>query len=686
MIQRLKKNIKSIWYYFFRSNYRLVKKSLLFNADWYRDKIPGLQNSLQDPLIHYIDFGVQEGKSPSPFFKPVYYKNTYHPELSEDLFVHYLKRGIQANHRPCPWFDPEFYREQYLLPHGNRTAPLKHYLAEGLRRQLYPNSEVYGLREKPVISLIVPVYNVSALHLNNCIRSVLYQSYPHWEICLVDDCSTNKDVRRLLEKWDAVDSRIKVDFLEQNQGISGATNAAVALARGEYLGFLDNDDELAEECLFTLVQKINSDAADLYYSDEDLIGEDGRQFSVFYKPDFNAELLLSHNYVTHFVLTERKLYHDVGGLDSRLDGAQDFDLFLKLSEKAKKIVHIPDILYHWRASESSTSVNHEQKHYADEAGKKAVADALARRQISGEVLSTEWKFFYRIKKERQGDPLVSVIVLSRGVDDFKEWLSELLSRTNYLNTEFIVVVSCKEELQLLKPLSENSERTVKCLLHTNTKALATHYNQAVFESSGQYLVFLNPWIRIQADDWLEAMLEYAMAETSGIVGGRVIPCQENDLVATVPDTDRQSDLYYARFLQRCSQHMNGLQCVQNAIALSWDLAMVERNSFLELDGFTEQSLGNLFADSDLCLRMRARGYENIYTPFAFGIWRKPEETLPLPSKSVTSAEKLFFQKKWQEILRTGDPYYNCGVLAQHDIDRDSFLDWYTGRPFTKENL
>ncbi len=687
MIQRLKKNIKSIWYYFSCSNYRRVKNSRLFDADWYRDRIPGLQTNSQDPLIHYIDFGVQEGKSPSPLFDPIFYKKTYGPDPSHDPFDHYLREGIRINHSPCPWFDPEFYQQHYLLPEGNEVSPLKHYLTEGLRRKFYPNSDVYELAEKPVISIIVPVYNVSALHLNNCIRSVLYQSYPHWEICLVDDCSTNQDVRLLLEKWDTRDGRIKIDFLDKNQGISGATNAAVLLATGKYLGFLDNDDELAEECLFRLVETINSEAAEVYYSDEDLIGEDGSQFSVFNKPDFNEELLLSHNYVTHFVVTEKKLYERVGGLDNKFDGAQDFDLFLKLSEKAGKVVHIPEILYHWRASDSSTSINHDQKQYANEAGRRAVAGALARRQITADVLLTDWKFFYRIKKEHLESPQVSVIILYNGDEDFTTWLSELLSLTTYLDTEFIVVVYSGEDFNRFSMLYGKSSQNIKFLLSTDKDPVATRYNEAVRKSSGQYLVFLNPCIQLQTAGWVEAMLEYAMVKNSGVVGGRVLPYQNNDLVATIPDIREQSDLYYARFLQRCSQHMNGLQCVQNVIMLSWDLAMVKRNSFLELDGFAQESLGYLFADSDLCLRMRSHGYVNIYTPFALGQWLSPEENLPLPVKSVTSAEKISFQRQWQEILEMGDPYYNQGVLVQNGIEPDTFMKWYTGgHSLTKETL
>ncbi len=197
---------------------------------------------------------------------------------------------------------------------------------------------------------MVPVYNVDPAHLNSCIRSVLYQSYPHWELCLADDCSTDPRIRPLLAEWTATDSRIKVTSLAENSGISAATNAAASLAGGSWLAFLDNDDELSPDALQIVVERINRTPGDLYYSDEDLIGADGRRFSVFRKPGYNGELLLCHNYVTHWVVTKKILYDQIGGCDSACDGAQDLDLFLKLSEQAENIIHIPQVLYHWRAS------------------------------------------------------------------------------------------------------------------------------------------------------------------------------------------------------------------------------------------------------------------------------------------------------------------------------------------------
>jgi len=354
MKQKIKQLLRSAYYFVADKNYRRTKRSGLFDPEYYLDRVPGLQNTGKSPLIHYIDFGSTEGKSPSPFFDPVFYAKTYGISSATDSFIHYLTTGIFANHRPCEWFDPDFYRQQYLKQESATTS-LLHYQKSGQQQGLYPNADIYALAQKPLLSIIVPVYNVSSLHLNNCIRSVLYQSYPHWELCLVDDCSTDNNVRPLLEKWAAKDKRIKIDFLPKNSGISAASNKAVSLAAGDYLGFLDNDDELAVDCLYSLVQKINTETADLYYTDEDLIGEDGTQFSVFHKPDFNSQLLLSHNYITHFVLVRKSLFDTVGGFSSDKDGAQDFDLLLRLSEQARGIIHIPEVLYHWRASESHQS-------------------------------------------------------------------------------------------------------------------------------------------------------------------------------------------------------------------------------------------------------------------------------------------------------------------------------------------
>ena len=353
--------------------------SYYFDTSYYLDKTPVLYDTGLDPLGHYFAFGYRERKSPSPLFDAVFYVKAYGLATDIDPYDHFLRSLSVEERQPCSWFDPNFYRQTYLT--GKEGIPaFKHYLQSGRKDGLYPNRKCSLLADKPVISIVVPVYNVEIAHLNNCIRSVFYQSYPHWQLCLADDCSTDQRIRLVLSEWASSDTRIKVVFLAENVGIAAATNAAAQLAEGRYLAFLDNDDELAPEALQTIAQAINNTPAGLYYSDEDLIGADGRQFSIFRKPGYNRELLLCHNYVTHLVVTERLLFEKVGGCAEEFNGAQDLDLFLKLSEQAETVLHIPEVLYHWRASETSTSINHGKKQYADEAGRQSIANALAPRR------------------------------------------------------------------------------------------------------------------------------------------------------------------------------------------------------------------------------------------------------------------------------------------------------------------
>lgn len=239
----------------------------------------------------------------------------------------------------------------------------------------------------------------------------MFQSYPKWELCLVDDASTQAHVD-LLEKWKKLDKRIKVKVLQSNQGISGATNEAAKLATGEYIGFLDNDDELKPEALYHMVSRINTTGADLLYSDEELIDHNGRLVHVFRKPGFNRELLYSHNYITHFVVAHRELFFAVDGLNTAKDGAQDFDFLLKATEKAKNVDHVARSLYRWRATETSTTINHDSKSYADEAGKRALEDTLKRLKIDGNVLGADWKFYYKIIRRIQKIKLLTSYVIA----------------------------------------------------------------------------------------------------------------------------------------------------------------------------------------------------------------------------------------------------------------------------------
>lgn len=655
---------------------------LFFDISWYLDRTPVLQDVAGTILLHHDTYGVQEGKSPVPVFDPAFYTATNRDKLKtrEDPLLHYLAIGEKDGRRPCPWFDPIFYRQTYL----GEDAPssLGHYLSEGVWRGNYANRDVANLPKKPVFSIIIPVYNVKIHHLNNCLRSVLYQSYPHWQICLADDCSSLPHVRPLLEDWAAKDSRIKVTFLEKNLGIAGATNAAAALATGDFLGFLDNDDELASDCLYNIARNILETQADLLYTDEDLIGEDGRRFSCFYKPDYNPELLFCHNYVTHFVVTAKALFQETGGLDAERAGAQDYDLFIKLSEKANKIVHIPEVLYHWRASETSTSINHEQKEYADEAGRLSLVDSLARRNIESEVLPTEWKFYYRVKRELSLLPLVSLVIYWDQPDqEPSAWFSQLIATTAYKNYEIIFLHDgdCNTEpLRSYLASIDQPTRLVKVAEHLGITAL---YDLAVQYCDGDYLGFISSDVVISDALWLSALLEYCQVTDTGAVFGR-LDCIDPELVeiTPVPDVGNQSAWYYGRFLLQASILMNGLHCPQNSWSVDWQCCLINKEAFLQCGGFAVDEFPDLFAPHDLSFRLRERGWQIYYTPYCRMDWRADACRFAEKGRSDSwLKEKQAFQKKWRSFLSSGDPYFNIGILDDVSISLEEFSNWFVGQ-------
>ncbi|MBU1567578.1 MAG: glycosyltransferase [Proteobacteria bacterium] len=653
--------------------------SLYFDVLWYLDRTPVLQEMAENILMHYFLYGAAEGKSPTPVFDPAYYRATYSDVIGaeKDLLAHYLKNGERQGLRPCSWFDPDYYRQTYL---GNASSSaLGHFLSEGVYHHHFPNQAVQALPEKPIISIIVPVYNIAAHHLNNCIRSVLYQSYPLWQLCLADDCSTSPHIKPLLEKWATKDNRITVTFLETNLGISGATNHAASLATGDYLGFLDNDDELAPDCLFKIVETITTTGADLLYTDEDLIGDDGRRFSAFYKPDYNPELLLCHNYVTHFVVAAKRLFNFVGGVATDMTGAQDYDLFLKLSEQAEKIIHIPQILYHWRASETSTSINHQQKEYADAAGLLAVAAAVERRELQAKVLPTDLKFFYRTHRELYLMPLVSIVIYWDQEDEKPAaWLKNIVSLTAYTNYEILLLHDAEVTVNSLHRVMTSIKQPVKFLAVDALQGLANLYNQALQHCNGEYVAFLSSDVVITGTTWLSALLEYCQRPDTGAVWGH-LQCENSDLVdiTPLPDILSQSAWYYSRYLQQASILLNGLQCPQNTWNACWECCIIKKEALDQCGGFAAGLFPDLFAIHDLCFQFLKMGLQIYYTPHCSMEWRADARRLDQEALNASwTAEKLELQKKWQRRLQKGDPFFNTGKLQEAQITVEAFQAWF----------
>ena len=659
------------------------RPSPFFDVDWYLDRTPILRTLAVEPVAHYMEFGAVEGKSPLPLFDPQYYRehNTDVQDM-EDMFLHYLTVGLAECRRPSGWFDPGFYRSAYPDSVGTGLSPLEHYLEKGIHDKRFPDARVQDLPRQPLISIVVPVYNVEEHYLNNCIRSVLYQAYPHWELCLADDCSSHPHIRPVLEKWAKKDERIKVTFLEANNGISGATNAAASLTTGEYIAFLDNDDELTVDCLYQVAKFIGETGADLLYTDEDLIGADGRRFNVFFKPAFNPELLLCHNYVTHLVVSLKRMFDAVGGLDPKYDGAQDYDLILKLSEQARRIVHIPQVLYHWRASETSTSINHGQKVYADEAGRNVLVAAMKRRGIEADVQATDWKFYYRVQRKLRVRPFVSILVYWHADPvGAAAWLRSLVTVTAYDRFEVFFMINAIADregiyCQAVTGVSDN----IFCLHVQEGLGRAALYNLAVGQSRGEYLVFIDNVATVHSADWVETLLAQMLEKGTGAVAARVKNVQdEKEEIETLPNVTDESPLYYLHFVQQCSIHMNGLQCSQNVLAVSWELCLVAKELFVVCGGFDETNLPFLFWGLDFCLRLHELGYENVYLPYDIVERSEKEEIIAGRGENQEwNHERRVFQARWHKILGKGDPYYNLGVLDITGFSADDFLKWYAG--------
>jgi len=520
---------------------------------------------------------------------------------------------------------------------------------------------------KPKISILTPVYNTDERWLRKAIESVREQVYPNWELCVVNDGSDSVSVLAVLHEYAKLDPRIRVKHLERNEGISGASNQALEMATGEFVGLLDHDDELSADALFEIARVVNQDlSVDLVYSDEDKISPTGQRQDPFFKPDWSPDLLLSANYICHFSVFRRSLLLKVGGFHRGFEGSQDYDLILRVSEYTSRISHIPRILYHWRMTSGSTAESVQAKPYAHQAGRKALEESLKRRGIRGHVDSvTTGRYAVRYALLQAFKVSIIIPVKNRG-DLLKRCLVSIEQTPNTVDYEILIIDNQSDDPATLDYL-RSLDGKYRVLRYSHPFNYSRINNFAAKQAKGQYLLFLNNDVEVLSPEWLTAMLEHAQRPEVGVVGGKLLYPDgriqhagvtiglggvAGHLFAGIPDEVSRTYSY--------GMLLANLQ--RNCGAVTGACMMMQKRLFHEIGGF-EEALVVAFGDVDICLRVRKRGYLVVYTPRT--LLTHLESASRGPGHPMS--DEIYMRTVWRKEIEEGDPYYNINLaLDRHD--------------------
>ena len=521
------------------------------------------------------------------------------------------------------------------------------------------------LEYQPLISILIPVYNIGREYLKDCLDSILNQKYENFEVCLADDCSTLKETKDTLKEYQEKDKRIKVVYRTENGHISRTTNSALEIAKGEFIGLMDDDDILTEDCLYEMVKALNENKdLDFIYSDEDKIDMEGYRCEPHFKSDFAPDSILGGNYICHFEIIRTSLMKKIKGFRPEYVGAQDFDLFLRIIDETTpdKIHHIPKILYHWRKVPGSTADTIENKEYAIEAGRKAVEDAMKRRGLDAEVIvpieSTHYIVEYKLKKE----PKVSIIIPTKDLKNMLErCLISIYEETDYSNYE-VIVVDNNSELEETKELLKEYEKkkNFKVLKYEKEFNFSAINNFAVENASGEYIVLLNNDTEIISRNWLKSMVGYAMQKHIGAVGVKLLypndTIQHGGIILGIDGVARHAFLNY----EADTYGFYGRMVVPyNYSAVTAACLMVKKEKFLEVGGL-EEELKVAYNDLDFNLKLRQKGYYNVFLPqvelYHYESKSRGLDTTTEKYKQYQK-EKDYILKKWKNELEN-DPFYN----------------------------
>jgi len=583
-------------------------------------------------------------------------KNTYH----------FVKKYI-----PISWKEFLKRRLAFIIPRWRNYSALDNYSKWKKRTRLSSQNiqekveQIKNFKYRPKISFIMPVYNTEKEWLNLAIKAVRNQIYDNWELCIVNDGSTERYIKPLLDSWSNCDTRIKVYHSAINNKIAKSSNQAISMSTGVFIFILDHDDEIEKSTLFEIIKLLNKNPnADLIYFDEDKPLEDKKDKVVdfFFKPDWSPDLLRSNMYIPHCVL-RKKIVDNIGGFREKFPIiAHDYDLVIRFSEKvpSQNIFHIPKVLYHWRDHPKSISNSSKIVSKTNEAALQVLNDYLNRNNIAGSVELGQMDNYWRIKYEIQGDPLVTIIIpIKNHVQYLKKCLKSIYNNTNYRNFEIIIVNNASDDPDTLEYINFVQKKDkIRVIEYPHPFNYSAINNYAAQEARGEFLLFLNVDTEIISRDWLRSMLEHAQRKDVGAVGAKLVypnnTIQHAGIVLGWKKNGVAGHAFAGEAINSVS-YKGFANCIRNVSAVTAACMMVRKDVFNGIGGFDENNLKIIYNDVDLCLRLCKSGFNIVYTPYA--VLRHYETAIRDEESNDQPQEKQYMIDKWGEEI-AHDPYYN----------------------------
>ena len=564
---------------------------------------------------------------------------------------------------------------------------LEHAAMKALGTDSFPSKEQAEAERAAVfprmvkISILVPLYNTPKEFLVEMIESVTGQTYANWELCLADGSDAEHAYvgETCLEYAAKADGRIVYKKLDKNMGISGNTNACLTLASGEFIGLFDHDDVLHPSVLYEYVKAINEQGADYLYCDEITFksGDINKMLTLHFKPDYAPDNLRANNYICHFSVFSRELLDGTELFRTQFDGSQDHDMILRLTDNAKKIVHVPRVMYYWRSHAGSVASGIEAKPYAIAAAKGAVAEHLKKHGFEGFAISSTRAFatIFRIQYQILGRPKISIVIPNKDhVEDLKRCVTSILEKSTYDNFEIIIVENNSETSEIkdyYKTLEENEK--IKIVTYEGGFNYSAINNFGVRFADGEYILLLNNDTQVITPNWLEELLMYAQRKDVGAVGAKLYygdhTIQHAGVILGLGAHRTAGHCHYKQERQNLG-YMGRLCYAQNFSAVTGACLMVKKALYEEVGGLDE-SFAISLNDVDFCLKLREKGLLNVFTPFC-ELFHFESTSRGLDDQGEKAErynkESERFREKWKAVLEAGDPYYN----PNFSLDKSDF--------------